>query len=233
MIDAVEGILGHAMGLELYKFDVDLPDDVSLALVICGGLGAEDQRHTGFVVRNMMGETFLFHLATHNDFRKGEVSLNYNYLLIPFLDPAVELPIVTFLFLLHHDTSGKISYSTEYQDKDYFNEEGSLVMLKPSDGFTCATFVLETMRKYGMDLVDRATWPINEADKNWQRGIIGLVGLNHEQFLAQIKNIGEYPRFRPEQALGAAHYYEGKRLGYSIVQPAGLEVVTEMARLRA
>lgn len=60
MIDAVEGILGPAMGLELYKFDVDLPDDVSLALVICGELGAEEQRHTGFVVRNMMGRLSFF-----------------------------------------------------------------------------------------------------------------------------------------------------------------------------
>ncbi|QXH68580.1 hypothetical protein [Pseudomonas asgharzadehiana] len=221
------------MGLELHKFDVELPEDVSLALVICGDLGVEEQRHTGFVVRNMMGETYLFHLATHNDFRKGQVSLSYNYLLIPYLEPAVEVPIVAFLFLLHHDTQGRISYSTEYQDRDYFDGDGKLVLVKPSDGFTCATFVLETMRKYGMDLVDRSTWPINEKDAEWQRNIIGRVGLNLEEFLAQIENIGEYPRFRPEQALGAAHYYEGKKLSYNVVHPAGLEVIYEMARLRA
>jgi len=233
MLVVMEG--GGAMGLQLYKFEIDLPEDVNLALVICGEDSAEGQRHTGFVVRNMQGEMFLFHLARNNDFRKSVVQNHYNYLLIPALEPEIEMPIIAFLFYLYADCGGRLPYSIVYKNGEYFSDAGELLMLEVSDGFTCATFVLETLKKYAMDLVDRNTWPIGASDIAWQEGIVKNIGLGltPEQFFAQVKSIGKYPRFRPEQALGAAHYYSGHKLPFSVVEPAGVEVVGEMARLRA
>lgn len=223
------------MGLQLYKFDIDLPDEINLALIICGDDSAEGQRHTGFVVRNMEGEMFIFHLARNNDFRKGGVEEHYRYLLMPALEPEVEMTIISFLFYLHSGCDGKLPYSIENKEGEYFGDLGELLVLGVSDEFTCATFVLETFRKYALDLVDRKTWPISAGDRAWQDGIVNnpRLGLSPEQFIAQVKSIGKYPRFRPEQALGAAHYYDGEKLPFSIVHPAGVEVVAEMTRLHA
>lgn len=220
------------MRLELRKFDVELPDSVSLALVISGGLGPDDQRHTGFVIRNMVGEVFLFHLAGNNRYKKDAVDFSFNYLVVPYLEPEVEIPIISFLCLLYADTSGNVKYSIEYRDVEYIGPDNKLVCRDPGDGFTCATFVLETLRRYGLDLVDRATWPRLKEDAVWQDRIVHIARLSNEQFIAQVKSVGKYPRFRPEQALGAAHHYIGAKLPFGVVQPAALEVVREMASLR-
>lgn len=226
--------------LELFKHDVEMPEHVNLALVIRGDdLSETGQRHTGFVVRDFLGKYWLFHLGYNNGYRRNPISQHYNYLLIPILEPETETAIMAFLILLLQETKGDVPYSIAWEEnKDYFNDEGQLVDMSLSDGFTCATFVLEVLKRYGLDLVCRATWPIpveGSQDHNWQDEIVNNpnLGLSPDQFTAQVLRIGKHPRFRPEQALGAAHYYRGKRLNHAEVVPAGHEVLAEMARLRA
>lgn len=221
------------MAVQLFKYDVELPDDVNLALVIMGGLNPDDQRHTGFVVKDLMGRCQLFHLAGNNRYIRSNIDARYNYLIIPRLEPEVEMPIISFLYYLLQETKGRIAYSVIWTDAEQFDEAGLPVINDASDGFTCATFVLETLRRYGFDLVDRSSWPLDQGDAIWQRGILDIADLSSEQFLAQVEKVGKFPRFRPEQALGAANYYVGKKLPFATVAPAGGEVVKEMARLRA
>jgi len=221
------------MKIELKKHDAELPDDVNLALVICGDTSENGQRHTGFVVRNLLGEYWIFHLGGNNRYLKSKFSPSYRYLLVPVLQPETESSIIGFLSIIHELTSGNIPYSIGWDDKQYFDEKNALIPLDAGDGFTCATFVLESFKRYGLDMVDRKTWPITSKDSEWQDGIIRVAQLRPEQFVAQVEKVGKYPRFRPEHALGAAHYFTNEQLPYSTVAPAGLEVVAEMVRLSA
>lgn len=224
------------MKLELNKYDAELPADVNLALVISGEITADGQRHTGFLVRNLLGEYMLFHLGSNNLFLKTSFNSSYNSLLIPILERETETAIVGFLAYLYGVTSGSLPYSIAWEEgKEYFDADGKPVVFGPSDGFTCATFVLESLKRYGLDMVERSTWPVTDDDKAWQLGIISdpRLQLSAEQFLAQVEKIGSCPRFRPEQALGAAHYFKNSKLPHSTVFPAGQEVIAEMARLRA
>ncbi|QXH96078.1 hypothetical protein HU749_006740 [Pseudomonas ogarae] len=221
------------MKLELKRYDVELPDNVNLALVITGDISDGGQRHTGFVVKDFFGDVWLFHLASNNVYIKSIFTSRYHYLLVPSLEPETELVIISFLAVLYGVTEGKVPYSIGWDEKQYFDSGGGLVMDNPGDGFTCATFVLESFKRYGMDMVARETWPLSPEDSAWQNKIIKLLDLSPEQFLAQVEKVGKYPRFHPEQALGAAHHFTNFRLPYSVVHPAGEEVVAEMARLSA
>ncbi len=221
------------MKIELKRYDVELPDNVNLALVIAGDFNEGGQRHTGFVVKDFFGDVWLFHLATNNLYLKSSFTPKYNYLLVPSLEPEIELVIISFLAVLYSVTDGKIPYSIGWDEKHYFDSDGALVANDSGDGFTCATFVLESFKRYGMDMVARETWPLSPEDSAWQENIIKLIDLSPEQFLAQVEKVGKYPRFHPEQALGAAHHFTSFRLPYSVVRPAGEEVVAEMARLSA
>ncbi|WP_447742310.1 hypothetical protein [Pseudomonas laurentiana] len=219
--------------LVLFKYDVEMPEHVNLALVIMGDVEEEGQRHTGFVMRDLLGGCWLFHLGWNNHYFRSPMSEKYNYLLIPILEPETETVIVAFLCMLLSDTEGKVPYSIAWEEREYFDVDGKLVDLSLSDGFTCATFVLETLKRFGLDMVDRSTWPIPAGDAAWQERILERVDLSREQFNAQVALIGKRPRFRPEQALGAAHYYRGTKLCHAEVVPAGRQVISEMVRLRA
>jgi hypothetical protein len=221
------------MKIELKRHDEELPDDVSLALVICGATSAEGQRHAGFVVRNLLGEVWLYHLGGNNRYLRTPFTPSYKYLLIPIMQPETASSLINFLAILYDVTGGRIQYSIGWDDKEYFDEDGAPVSFEAGDGFTCATFVLESLKRYGLDMVARNTWPITAEDTAWQAGILHVAQLAPEQFLAQVEKVGKYPRFRPEQALGAAHYFTGSQLPYSTVSSAGLEVVAEMVRLSA
>lgn len=220
------------MNIQLSKSDAPLPDDVLLAVVIKGCIEDEGQRHTGFLVRGFDDVNHLFHLGYNNGYMQGRVTSDYDYLLVPALEPETANAIITFLALLLEKTKGEIKYSIAWDEEEYFDDDAGLKKNDASDGFTCATFVLETLKRYGLDLVDRATWPLTQSNNEWQLKIINMLALPMEQHLAQLAVIGQYPRIRPEEALGAAHYYKGVSLPHASVAPAAFEVLSEMRRLR-
>lgn len=220
------------MNIQLSRSDAPLPDDVILAVVIKGCVEDEGQRHTGFLVRGFDDENHLFHLGYNNGYRQNKLGSEYDYLVVPALEPETANAIISFLVLLLEKTQGKVKYSIAWDDDQYFGDDASLKKDDAGDGFTCATFVLETFKRYGLNLVDRATWPLSKSNHDWQRNMIDLLCLPMEQYLAQLAVVGQYPRIRPEEALGAAHYYKGTSLPYVFVAPAAFEVLTEMRRLR-
>ncbi|TDV54424.1 hypothetical protein EC919_104160 [Pseudomonas graminis] len=221
------------MELRLYKFNVQLPDDVYLALAITGELGAEGQRHTGFVVKDFNDNSQLFHLGRNNLYRQDLLAPRYSYLLIPSMEPETANSIIALLVKVLEDTQGNVPYSIAWEDEEYFDSSGVLVKTDPIDGFTCATFVLEILRRQGMELIDKASWPVQPADMVWQAGILPFLGLSTESLMAQLEAIGRYPRIRPEEALGAAHLYVGEVLQFPTVAPAASQVIAEMVRLSA
>jgi hypothetical protein len=219
------------MKLELHKYDVQLPDNVYLALAITGSLAPDGQRHTGFVVRNFFDESLLFHLGRNNYYRQEQLTKSYSYLVVPSLEPETANSIISLLVQLLDKTKGNVPYSIAWDQDEYFDDTGALVKTDPVDGFTCATFVLEILKRQGLNLVDRSSWPLVDAE--WQKSILPKLDLSIESLMAQLEVIGKYPRIRPEEALGAAHLYVGEKLTHQEVVPAALEVVSEMTRLRA
>lgn len=221
------------MKLELHKFDQKLPDGVLLALAIAGQLDAQGQRHTGFVVKDFFDDSYLFHLVEGNRYIKEPLSYKYCYLIVPALEPEVANAIISILVTVLQATEGNIPYSIVWDEVgDYFGEDGKLIRKGTLDGFTCATFVLEILRRQGLNLVQRKTWPIPEEDQDWQKDILPLQSLPIENLIAQMEVIGQCPRIRPEEAVGAGHVYRGVPLAYDEVVPASLQVMEEMRRLR-
>lgn len=227
------------MALTLGDIASGMPPDVTLAVVIAGEpiTRTPGGRHAGFVVRADDGKLLLFDLAWHNIFRQSEITADYGYLRLEFLDPANEWTMIGFLMTLLATSKGRIPYSIGYDIKpiDYFSAEATFQRTQLGDGLTCSTFVLETFRRYGFDLLDRDTWPITEEMKNRQHDLVLMLKKHAEdfgpaEFLAQFQMIGRYPRYSPEEVVGAANYFESEPLSYEQVQPAAGEVLDQLVQ---
>lgn len=220
------------MALTLGDIAAGMPPDVSLAVVIAGEPITQTPggRHAGFVVRSGDGTLILFDLAWHNIFRQSVITDDYSYLRLEFLDPANEWALIGFLGTLLAASRGQIPYSIGYEQREYFGPDLRFQRQTPGDGLTCATFVLESFHRYGFDLLDRSTWPITDEMRKWQLDMINKLPLDANEFLAQFNMIGKFPRYKPEEVLGAANYFEFEPLSYEDVQPAAAEVIDEMVQ---
>jgi len=224
------------MAVILHDITGQVPDDLELALVIAGRpiTGTADQRHAGFMVKGHDGTLWLFDLAWHNAYRRSVITDEYVYLVAQFLDPYSATAIVGFLATLYDANQGRLPYGINYENGEYFDDAGNRLKTGLGQGLTCATFVLEALRRYGFDLVDRSTWPV-DANAQWQGAILMKLietrPTSVDDFLAQFQHVGAAARFRPEEAVGAAHYYEDMPLAYEAVSMAAGETVAEMQRL--
>lgn len=226
------------MAVNLNCFSEGFPDDVELALVIAGSsvTGSKEQRHAGFVVKDGGGQLWLFDLAWHDLFRKVPVTAEYAYSIVEFIDPYAANAIIAFLVMLHNDSAGRISYSINYEDGDYF-DKATAEQLKNGrgQGLTCATLVLEVLKRHGFELIDRRSWPLTEENKGWQISTIDKLSRTRpasiDNFLAQVEFIGKVPRIRPEEAIGAAGVFDDAPLRYDDVLPESIEVVKALERI--
>lgn len=228
------------MAVTLHSFISDFPEDVELAIVIAGEAvtGTAGQRHAGFVVKASDGRLWLFDLAWHNVYRRSPITQEYAYIVAEFLDPFSANAVIGFLAMLHHANKGHIPYSINYENGEYFDKiTGKRLKTGLGQGLTCATFVLETLSRYGFELLDKATWPMTEENKKWQEDILNKliahtkIPYSIDDFLAQFELVGEVPRFRPEEAIGAASYFEDQPLNFDSVSFAADEVIAELGAL--
>lgn len=226
------------MAVNLNCFSDGFPDDVELALVIAGSLvtRSEEQRHAGFVVKDADGQLWLFDLAWHDLFRKVPITPEYAYSVVGFIDKFAANAVIAFLVMLHNVSGGKISYGINYESGDYFDVATAEQLKKgQGQGLTCATLVIEVLRRQGFDLIDRTTWPLTDENKNWQLNIINNLMESRpasiDDFLAQVQFIGKVPRIKPEEAIGAAGVFEDDPLSYDDVLPESIEVVHELGRI--
>ncbi|CAG4906374.1 hypothetical protein [Paraburkholderia saeva] len=227
------------MAVTLYKVDEKLPEDVALAIVIGGEpiTGAQGQRHAGFVVKANDHNLWLFDLAWHNMCRKSPIDPGYAYVIAEFLDPFAANAIIGFLANVYDANKDRFTYAIGWDDKGGYFEKGTGKPLKTGlgEGLTCATFVLEVLARYGFDLVDTSTWPLTEENAQWQRMILDRLMQTRptsiDDFVVQLGRVGNVPRFKPEEAIGAANYFDEDPLPFDIVSPAGAEAVAELKRL--
>ncbi|WP_157642799.1 hypothetical protein [Burkholderia ubonensis] len=227
------------MAVTLYKVDDRLPEDVTLAIVIAGEpvTGTSGQRHAGFVVKANDQSLWLFDLAWHNLCRKGPIAPNYAYVITEFIDQFSANAIIAFLANVYQANKDKFTYSIGWDDKGEYFEKGTGKPLKTGlgEGLTCATFVLEALKRYGFEILKADTWPITEENKEWQTKILNKLIETRpdsiDDFMVQFQQIGNVPRFKPEEAIGAASYFEEEPLPFDVVAPAADEVVGELVRL--
>lgn len=228
------------MTVTLYCVDSGLPEDVDLAIVIAGEpvTCVAEQRHAGFVVKAFDDKLLLFDLAWHNIFRQSNIESTYAYTVAGFLDQYSANAIIAFLAILHHANKGKIPYSINYEDGEYFDKAtGECLKKGLGQGLTCATFVLEVLSRYGFELIDKTTWPLTEDNKEWQKGILDKLIYNTnvpcsiDDFLAQFDYIGKAPRIKPEEVVGVASYFDDVPIGFDVASSAANEVISELHRL--
>jgi len=219
------------MTIRLQDIKEGIPDEVALAIAIAGEpvTHAVNQRHTGFVVNGGEGQLWLFDLAWHNHFRKGNTGLEYAFVRAECLDEITAATIVGFLFALHDDTKGKIQYSVAYDDIRYF-DGAKWVAGEPGQGLTCATFVLEVLRHHGIEILATETWP-RDGNQEWQDRMILALPLTSEEFLAQCDISGQVARYRPEEVVGCAALCLFEPITYEVARGAADDVVLELARL--
>lgn len=228
------------MAVTLQSITSDLPEGVDLAIVIAGEpvTRTAGQRHAGFMVKSPDGRLWLFDLAWHNIYRCSPMTEEYAYIVAEFLDPFSANAVIGFLATLYAANKDRLPYSINYEDGEYF-DKATGVPLKTGlgQGLTCATFVLEALSRYGFELIDKSTWPRTEENRKWQEDILNKliahtrIPYSIDNFLAQFELVGEVPRFRPEEAIGAASYFEDQPLDFDVVSPAAVEVVAELRRL--
>lgn len=195
------------------------------------------QRHAGFVVQANDNKLWLYDLAWHDTLRQTQLNLGYAYVLEDFLDQYSAAAITAFLANVYHANKERAPYSIVWDTNEQYFDKGTGKSLKtaPGEGLTCATFVLEVLKRYGFDLLDAKTWPITEQNAQWQKSILQKLidsqPKSIDDFLTQFSHIGKVPRFMPEEVLGAASYYEDSPLSFDVVSSASREIVNELQRL--
>lgn len=151
----------------------------------------------------------------YEDFRKHGRFYICSYL--DFLEEedadTIRAKIKIFSSNLNNNACYSISYSGECRDVN-----GEFVSSYMEDGLTCATFILFILESYGFSVVNYNGWPITPEDREWQE--------DHKNNFSCLGIVGEKPRFRPEQVIGACCCFDGENsLSYNKVQAAATHVM--------
>ena len=218
----------------LGKIEEEFPTEIGLAIVIAGEniTRNQGQRHTGFVCKGADGRLWLFHQGWHNRCRHEELSPGYALVVDDFLDEFSATAITSFLANVIQASQGNIPYSPNWDHSKTYLEAGSgrYVATSGGDGLTCATFVLESLKRYGFDLVNAESWPIREQDKIWKTQALQALErqLTIDDFAIQLEKVATLPRCRPEEAAAAASAFRGKPLDYETIAPISDQILAEL-----
>jgi hypothetical protein len=163
-------------------------------------------RHVGLLYKIEKSPAFICHLAWHCMLLNELPDTSYAWIQSE-LDETNRQVIALAVAAMAERNDVKISYSTIYEGI-YF-KKGTLTYTRgqPADGLTCATFVLEIFATFGIDLLERSSWPRRSADDEWQLEIVRRLeawGQNRgdQDVALQVEAIRSRPlgvRYRPEE----------------------------------
>lgn len=215
-----------------------------IGIVLTGGrLRNNDlQCHTGFVIRDNQdpsNTTFqLLHFACDRELHLEPFPQipKYGFQWIKFIKPSNIDYLVAQFQNIYLKNSNSIPYAIIYnQNQPYFDDKGNNLN---NDGLTCATFVMELLKRNGFKVLDIDNW---KSDAQWQHDIafnrlIPREPKNTIDFLrAQYQAIGISPRFTPQQIVGGCHYYAYAKapLCFDFVEAIAVpETITELQKLQ-
>ncbi|WP_251883441.1 hypothetical protein [Klebsiella oxytoca] len=213
--------------------DATLPN---IAVAIAGSpvTGFLGQRHIGVLIGGEH-DPVLLHLGWHNMFSLNtppdktyfwaEACVNIN--------PGIVESFSDWLIDLWNVNQNEIGYSLIYDyNKKYFDgEDGALLIKAPGTGLTCATFVAECFKCFGLQFIDFSSWPVREEDTAWFGKMIEIMKkckLPSEHIENQ-ENADMGCRFRPEEVFAAAHLAKPKiEIDFDTAEPASKLVLNMM-----
>ena len=94
-------------------------------------------------------------------------------------------------------------------------------------------FVNCIFEQSGFPILDLETWQTNEQDKEWQTKILDALDgkLSPEFMRIQRENVGNVPRLRPEQMVGACCIFDFELVDYDLANSAAEIVNQQLASL--
>lgn len=208
-----------------------------IAVAIKMSCRERNQRHLGLLLQaDSTSPVKLLHLAWHNDLRLEEKFDNDYYCFQTcngLMDDLIE-SFVDWLEILWQKNHEGIPYGLIFNEKDMiFGSNGEIGDLKPGQGFTCSSFVLECFKCYGLDLIKYNTWPVRIEDKDWAENIFFFLEKSAcpEHVDAQRKN-SNITRFRPEEVAAAAtlNDFQGNTpLAFNDVEPLSKHIALKVS----
>lgn len=216
-----------------------------LAVIIKNMSSNRDSRHTGFMFfGDDAGFVRLAHLGWKHYYCYDHVKyddLKYAFYWLFQIEPAVLVPCITKLMLLHQAKT-KINYSfIPNTGNVIFDGTGKYIRTVKGDGFTCATFVMFMLDiECGFNLIDMSTWVRTQeeidSDSEWNNKVIHMIAedlpADKIYYLDELKEaIGLYPRIKPEHVVGACCIFEYEPLSHEQVKEAAKKVLDELDRL--
>lgn len=210
---------------------IDKPDLLGLILKTTDiELG---NRHTGFIVLKQNQELNIAHLCG-KDYRFEGYRDTYVYTWINELDEAISVPLMARLKRLSLIKTIGVEYSPIYSGNGILDDDSGQYIPDPNfptEGLTCATFVILMLENFGVHLIDRNSWEVTDEDTVWfERMLSDCFFLFQDHFLEKLrKDKGKYPRFRPEQVVAAGCLYEENPISFDQANKASEEVLRQLA----
>ncbi len=168
----------------------------------------QNQNHIGFIYQSESGNGLkICHFCWHYDLRNEPFSLNSKYLVAPIqLEESNLKYLASVLEAISDINRAAIPYGFRVPIQS-FNEKNMYVGGIEGEGLTCATFVLEVMKKNGYLILDESTWEIRESDAGWQSDIVGHLARSHGVEGVHLERmreiIGKVVRFRPVEVFAS------------------------------
>lgn len=182
---------------------------------------------------------YLAHFGWKSKYLHGLDDRDYHAIhWLGFIEPENAYPIIEVLGLIKQDIDA--GYGITYGESEFDKIDGHFVR-DPNvqgDSLTCAVFVLRILEQFGFYVVDRDSWIIDGSTENWQNYVITLIQkyppVAHPDFLQiQKDNVGKFPRFSPDQVLGASCIFEDDSIKYEQACEAGAIVLKKLEDLSA
>lgn len=188
--------------------------------------------HTGFILLKQNQELSIAHLCAES-YRFEEYKDSYIYTWIDELDESITVPLMTRLKNLSIKGKINVEYSPVYSGNGTLDDEACKYipdLSVPSDGLTCATFVILMLESFGIHIIDRTSWQITPEDTIWfERMLKDHFFLFSPHFLEILQNDkGKYPRFRPEQVVAAGSIYKDDPISFEQANIASQKVLEEL-----
>lgn len=215
-------------GNDVIKYTNDTKCFDKIAVAIKMSCRQRQQRHLGlFIQPDEDKPVKLLHLAWHNDFRLEE-NFEDDYFCFQtcngLIDEVIE-SFVDWLEIVWEKNNSGIPYGLIFNEEEMiFSQSGDLSELKPGQGFTCSSFVLECFKCFALDLIKYNTWPERDDDKHWADNIFYFLEryASKEHVDAQRDKNNKITRFRPEEVAAAASlgvFSEEMPLDFNQVEP--------------
>lgn len=182
---------------------------------------------------------YLAHFGWKNMYLHGEDDRDYHAIhWLGFIDPENAYPIIKVLGLIKPNIDA--GYGITYGESEFDELNGNFVKDPEvqGDSLTCAVFVLRILEQFGFYVVDRDSWIIDRDTEEWQNDVITKIQKHRPvaqpNFLQiQKDNVGKFPRFSPDQVLGASCIFEGDSIMHTQACEAGVIVLKKLEGLYA